>query len=179
VPIATLARSPSGEATHRADGGHHQPERRLRLPTCAGRLLGDDGFHHVFPRDHLRRGFKSAVRTRIRAVRPTPSATPAHQQYQPGVGGYTLNSRWGDYPVIAVDPGNAAAVWVLGGYAKSTGAWGTEWALCSDGVRLTRRLAWAILASLGSARSRVVRPGPGAATRALAAGAGRRLGRGV
>jgi hypothetical protein len=45
--------------------------------------------------------------------------------YQAGATGYTLNTRWGDYPAVSADPGNAATVWVLGEYAKASGAWGT------------------------------------------------------
>ncbi|MBO0885663.1 MAG: hypothetical protein J2P17_36080, partial [Mycobacterium sp.] len=42
-----------------------------------------------------------------------------------GVGGYTLNSRWGDYPGVAADPAATGPVWVLGEYAQAGGAWGT------------------------------------------------------
>lgn len=42
-----------------------------------------------------------------------------------GVGGYTLNGRWGDYPGLSADPSDAGAVWVLGEYANATDGWGT------------------------------------------------------
>jgi hypothetical protein len=47
------------------------------------------------------------------------------QLYQAGAAGYTLNTRWGDYPAVSADPGSASTVWVLGEYAETTGAWGT------------------------------------------------------
>jgi hypothetical protein len=47
------------------------------------------------------------------------------QLYQSGVAGYTLNTRWGDYPAVSADPGSASTVWVLGEYAKTPGGWGT------------------------------------------------------
>ena len=45
--------------------------------------------------------------------------------YQPGVSGYTQNSRWGDYPAMASDPSAPGQVWVLGEYARATSSWGT------------------------------------------------------
>jgi hypothetical protein len=42
-----------------------------------------------------------------------------------GVGGYTLNSRWGDYPALAADPNNPGTAWLFGEYARSTSSWGT------------------------------------------------------
>ncbi|HEV8637210.1 MAG TPA: hypothetical protein VG370_23570, partial [Chloroflexota bacterium] len=45
--------------------------------------------------------------------------------YQTGVGGYTLNGRWGDYPGVSADPSDASVVWVLGEYAARTDGWGT------------------------------------------------------
>jgi len=53
----------------------------------------------------------------------TSISTPAN--YAGGVRGYTKGSRWGDYPGIAADPGDATKVWVLGEYAKTTSGWGT------------------------------------------------------
>ena len=32
--------------------------------------------------------------------------------YQAGVAGYTLNSRWGDYPAVSADPSDAALICV-------------------------------------------------------------------
>src|SRR5205823_373324 len=31
-----------------------------------------------------------------------------------GTAGYTVNSRWGDYPAVTADPSDPTAVWVLG-----------------------------------------------------------------
>ncbi|MDP2661946.1 MAG: Ig-like domain-containing protein [Dehalococcoidia bacterium] len=45
--------------------------------------------------------------------------------FAPGVGGYTLNSRFGDYPGVSADPADTGKVWVLGEYAATDGAWGT------------------------------------------------------
>lgn len=52
-------------------------------------------------------------------------ADVAPQVFASGVGGYQLNSRWGDYSAIASDPASAAVIWVLGGYAAASNAWGT------------------------------------------------------
>jgi hypothetical protein len=54
------------------------------------------------------------------------ATAPPYTPYAAGVGGYTLNGRWGDYPALSADPTNSSgAVRVLGEYAKATGAWGT------------------------------------------------------
>jgi hypothetical protein len=45
--------------------------------------------------------------------------------FQRGVGGYRLNSRWGDYPAVAADPTSPGRAWFLGEYARTTTAWGT------------------------------------------------------
>ena len=42
-----------------------------------------------------------------------------------GVGGYTLNDRWGDYPAVAADPTRPGTAWLFGEYARSTTTWGT------------------------------------------------------
>jgi hypothetical protein len=42
-----------------------------------------------------------------------------------GVGGYTLNNRWGDYPAVAADPTRPGTAWLFGEYARSTTTWGT------------------------------------------------------
>ncbi len=42
-----------------------------------------------------------------------------------GVGGYQLGTRWGDYPALAADPTSTGTAWLLGEYARSSGAWGT------------------------------------------------------
>jgi hypothetical protein len=42
-----------------------------------------------------------------------------------GVGGYSLSSRWGDYPAVAADPTSPGTAWLFGEYARSTTAWGT------------------------------------------------------
>ena len=59
------------------------------------------------------------------SVRVTGGSPPTVARYQDGVAGYTLNSRWGDYPAVAADPTDASKVWVLGEYAKATDTWGT------------------------------------------------------
>jgi hypothetical protein len=45
--------------------------------------------------------------------------------YQAGVAGYSLNSRWGDYPAVSADPADPTRIWVLGEYAQAANAWGT------------------------------------------------------
>lgn len=45
--------------------------------------------------------------------------------YQPGVAGYTLSSRWGDYAAVASDPSAPTQVWVMGEYTRATSSWGT------------------------------------------------------
>jgi hypothetical protein len=45
--------------------------------------------------------------------------------YASGVGGYTLNSRWGDCAGMAADPASTGPVWLLGEYAQGGGGWGT------------------------------------------------------
>ena len=42
-----------------------------------------------------------------------------------GVGGYRLNSRWGDYPAMAADPSASGTAWFFGEYARTTTSWGT------------------------------------------------------
>jgi hypothetical protein len=42
-----------------------------------------------------------------------------------GVSGYTMYSRWGDYPAVAPDPTSAGTAWLFGEYARSSSSWGT------------------------------------------------------
>lgn len=59
------------------------------------------------------------------SVRVMSGSSPTVALYQEGVGRYTLNDRWGDYPGVAADPTDASRVWVLGEYAKARDTWGT------------------------------------------------------
>jgi hypothetical protein len=64
-----------------------------------------------------------------RLVSNTPSAFSFRNGGTPtvfaaGVAGYMLNGRWGDCPGVSTDPSAPTTVWVLGEYAKTTGAWG-------------------------------------------------------